>query len=275
MRRFLKILLFRILSDTKIGRKVNRRILNFSLRTIGYNNFHDMRVSGEVNFVRTFLTTLKPKLCLDIGANRGEYSDLILRHTRSHVIAFEPLPILHDVLEKNLSKFNGRARIEQLAVSNVNGIGTLSYSEKEMSAASLWEDVNQVNFVSNKREIQVETITLDDFCSRENIPEIDFIKIDTEGFELEVIEGVSKFANNKQVKIIQIEYNIHNLHRGITLMSFAKMLPGFDVCILRPNGISKVDPEDWLFNIYIFSNFLFIRNDLSQKLHQAGLIQGD
>ena len=103
--------------------------------------------------------------------------------------------------------------------------------------------------------------TLDGYCKAKNITEIDLVKIDTEGFELEVFEGaINTFAKIKP-KFIQIEFNWHQLFRNTSLNLFAEKLPNYDIYQLVHSGWVKRDAKDPLTNIYLFSNFIFVRID--------------
>lgn len=60
--------------------------------------------------------------------------------------------------------------------------------------------------------IGVETVnvkTVDNFCMNENIDEIDFLKIDTEGADLEVLHGAAQMLKTQSVKLIQTEVGIN------------------------------------------------------------------
>ena len=94
---------------------------------------------------------------------------------------------------------------------------------------------------------------------KKKIKEIDLIKIDTEGFEAEVFEGAKKTFTIIKPKFIQMEFNWHQIFRNTSLNFFAEKLPDYDVYQLIPNGWVKRDPKDPLVNIYLFSNFVFVR----------------
>ena len=75
----------------KILLPINIIILKLVIRFIGYNNHKSLRSSGEKNFLNNVCKN-KPQLCIDVGANIGEYSKYILENSNSRVIAFEPVP---------------------------------------------------------------------------------------------------------------------------------------------------------------------------------------
>lgn len=101
-------------------------------------------------------------------------------------------------------------------------------------------------------------ITLDSYFKDNNIVKVDFIKIDTEGFESEVFKGAEKIFKELKPKFIQIEFNWHQLFRNTSLYYFAQRLTEYDMYQLIPNGWILRDPKDPLVNIYSYSNFIFV-----------------
>ena len=58
------------------------------MRARGYNNYCNPRAGGEDFFVREVLAKSAPTVCIDVGASGGDYSELLLLGTNSHVISF-------------------------------------------------------------------------------------------------------------------------------------------------------------------------------------------
>ncbi len=92
----------------------------------------------------------------------------------------------------------------------------------------------------------------------QSFPNVDFIKIDTEGFESEVFKGAKNIIMEIKPKFIQIEFNWHQLFRNHSLLYFSELLQGYLVYQLIPNGWVLRDPKDPLTNIYSYSNFVFV-----------------
>jgi hypothetical protein len=96
---------------------------------------------------------------------------------------------------------------------------------------------------------------------------IDFIKIDTEGFEYEVLRGAEKILLDHKPKFIQIEFNWHQLIRNHTLYQLFKLVNSYDIFRILPYGkkLILIDPSRPENNIYHLSNYVFIRSDISSK----------
>ncbi|MCD5381270.1 MAG: FkbM family methyltransferase, partial [Candidatus Pacebacteria bacterium] len=106
---------------------------------------------------------------------------------------------------------------------------------------------------------EVPVTTINSFSKKRGIESVDFIKIDTEGFEKEVLAGLGQL----KPKYVQLEFNINHLQRDHTFLEISRLLPGYVFYRLLPNGWLKIDPAKYLSNIYIFSNIIAVRNDVN------------
>ncbi len=233
-------------------------LLQESLSARGYNNFQNNYLSGESFFIENILAPSNPKLCFDIGANIGAYTKEILEKTQASVVSFEPMPTAFEMLKKNVADFEGRIVVENKGVGARSETLTIHYNPNALAHASFSEDVKNVSYVSNEMKAEVPVTTLDEYCAENSITEVDFIKIDTEGFEAEVFEGALHVFGGIKPRFIQIEFNWHQLFRNTSLNYFAEKLPDYEVYQLLPNGWIIRDPKDPLTNIYHFSNFVFV-----------------
>ncbi|SHF98590.1 FkbM family methyltransferase [Vibrio gazogenes] len=239
--------------------KINNRILLLALRARGYNNFRNNSESGESFFIEKILSPTNPRLCIDIGANVGDYTVELLSKTNASIVSFEPLPTAFQKLTEATKNAQERVTLENKGVGKAADVLTIHYNPNALAHASFSEEVKKVSYVSNDEQVDVPVVTLDAYCEENNITEIDFVKIDTEGFESEVFEGAKHTFAVIKPKFIQIEFNWHQLFRNISLNFFAEKLPDYDVYQLIPNGWIKRDAKDPLTNIYHFSNFIFVR----------------
>ncbi len=147
----------------------------------------------------TWLDRIVPAggIALDIGANRGVYS-YKLSEICSRVIAFEPNPRIADAL-KALKRDN--VEVREIALSNAPGEAQLIIpaSEHDHGFATMRSDAFQK--VAHDT-ITIPTARLDDL----EMPKIDFVKIDVEGFEEPVVEGaMATLARDKPAIFIEIE----------------------------------------------------------------------
>ena len=226
----------------------------------GYLNASDSAASGEDFFIREVLAPTEPELCIDIGANIGDYSLELLMSTNSRVVAFEPLLDPFDLLSRRTSAFRERIDCENLGIGATNTNGIIHFNPERTYHASFSEEVKEVFYVTNEMQQNVPIVTLDSYCEDKGINSIDFVKIDVEGFEKEVFSGADLVFSRIKPKFIQMEFNLHQLFRDTSLKYFADQLPDYAVYQLLPGRWIKRDPCDPLSNIYHFSNFVFVKD---------------
>lgn len=275
-----KILIFFYKKLSKIyifffGRKkmqiLNDLILSLSLNAKGYKNYGKPSLTGEKNFIKLIRKRLN--FCIDIGANIGKYSELLIHETNSQIIAFEPLPKAFGELQVMEKKFSSRFKAYNFAIGDKNCNLDLNFGSETSELASFSQNLDKLSFVNHKnnKKIKVQVITLDTFFEEFHTTyaekEIDLLKIDTEGFELEVLRGASNTLINKIPKFIQIEYNWHQLFKSQTIYNFSEILPNYEVFQILPfgNNLVKIDPSRPESNIFHLSNFVFIRKDISKE----------
>jgi FkbM family methyltransferase len=248
--------------------KINDILLKLALHGRGFNNCCDSKSTGEEIFF-TIYSRLKPKYSIDIGANKGDYTEKILSYTNSHVLAFEPLPKAYESLTKLQKKYPNRLSAINQGVGSEKARLPLYFGSDESELASFSSEVNEIDFVaaSNTKTMMVLVDTLDNFLSEKIglIEQIDLIKIDTEGFEYEVLLGAKKTIETLKPKFIQIEYNWHQLFRNKSLHQISKLLNSYRCFQMLPYGSGLIErktnkPET---NIFYYSNYIFVRNDIN------------
>lgn len=189
--------------EARITPKENQKIIDlgeFSLLT-SLNNLQELIYEGEYEPYTTaiFKALVKPGMTIiDIGANNGYYTVLAntLMDNKGIVWAFEPDPRSYSDLLYNI-ELNSLKNIRTAckAISNKNGKSIMYTSPYKTGESSLFKGYYQ----TNKIEIEVETVKLDDILEGEP----DIIKIDTEGSELAVLEGAERLLTRcKKTKII-------------------------------------------------------------------------
>jgi len=224
---------------------------------------------GENIFISKF-DDLKLKNCIDVGCNIGDFSKEILKNKNTNVVAFEPLPLCRENLKEIHNEYSSRFINYEYALSNKEGFDYIYFGDKNSSGlASLEKKINNIDYVDvvNKNTIKIELKKLNDFIDKENFRDIDFIKIDTEGHEFKVLEGGLDFIKKNNVKIVQIEFNWHNLFTNNTIYQYSNILDNYIVTQLNLlNG--KLIPKDknhYFSNIFQLSNFIFVEKNFFMK----------
>lgn len=135
---------------------------------------------------------------LDIGANHGYFTILCsqLVGPRGIVYAFEPEPANYQLLAKTLLANDFKnVQAVKLAVSSRSGIEKLFTEEAYLGTHSL-EKKGAGDF------IEVDLTSVDDFMKLNQVERVDFVKIDVEGHEVEVLKGMTEAMQRWKPSII-------------------------------------------------------------------------
>jgi len=267
---------FLFLNKFKIFNFLNKKLFHVYLINSGYCIDWNYLISksnnnlflGENIFIKKF-EKLNIKNCIDIGANIGDFSLEILNNKSTKVIAFEPLPKCCDKLSLIYKEYGNRFKFFEIALSNKDGFSKLNYGETTSPLSSLETKINKIPYVgvSNTNSIEVITKQLDSFINDLEFQNTDFIKIDVEGHEMGVLDGALDFIKKNHIKLIQIEFNWHNLLTKNTINDYSVMLEGYVVTQLNLiNGkLRIINPLDPLSNLHFLSNFIFIEKSFFEK----------
>jgi FkbM family methyltransferase len=240
----------------------NLSIIKLFAVFIGNNIFFSSKASGESYFLK-LICQESPDLCIDVGANIGKYSERILKNSNSKIIAFEPSNASFKQLTILKKKYLNKIKIYNFGLGNSNKNLNLSYDKKNSLWANYNPEVQAIHYLKNNNLIQKSKIKKLDTVYYNNKKKFDFniklLKIDTEGYEYEVLLGASNFIKQKKPKYIQIEYNWHHLFKNITLYKISKLLQNYDVYKILPfsAGLLKIDPKRPENNYYNYSNYVF------------------
>lgn len=163
-------------------------------------------VGDDIEIKQTYeaiigLSSKKPELFIDIGANYGTHSVLFLVHGIK-TITFERNSSCHDYFVKTCNLNNVTPKLERVALGASEGNVVLAYPKRDTWLGSTKTEV--IDILSQSQELVIEKVaqkTIDNY-----FPEIEhnrtLIKIDTEGNELSVLQGAIKTLQEVQPMII-------------------------------------------------------------------------
>jgi FkbM family methyltransferase len=211
----------RRLSLVQMRGPVGRRVVSFATRRLRYRDLtilggaaagarinlggsYLQYLTGDVEpeIQSTLARLLQPgQVVYDVGANIGFFTIICARLVGSagRVYAFEPMPDSAATLRHNvaLNSLDNTIVVEK-AASSATGKATLLISEWSAFHALKAQGISPPE--EARGEIEVQTVTLDDFASRNVAPDV--VKIDVEGAELEVIHGMSALLASARPLIV-------------------------------------------------------------------------
>jgi len=142
---------------------------------------------------------LEPKVIFDVGANEGQTALHFKRHFKtSEIYSFEPVSEVFDLLTEH-SKFSD-IKCFKNALGDEKTIKKIFKSASYSGVASI-KGAQQAH-LSDEEDVQV--ITGESICKELGVETIDLLKIDTEGYELDVLRGFGPLLT-KSVKMVFAE----------------------------------------------------------------------
>lgn len=157
-------------------------------------------------------------LILDIGANLGQFKTQIRSHGfKGKIISFEPLSGAHKILEKISKSDNLWTIYPRTAVGSFTGEIDINISKNLYSSSILKITEKHLSAESNANYIDAEKVniyTLNDIYRKLRNESNFLIKIDTQGYEWEVIEGASEIIKKDYCKGILCELSLDELYEG-------------------------------------------------------------
>jgi FkbM family methyltransferase len=225
---------------------IHKVIVHLGVHALGYDNMYRDSWTGEEWFIRKILAPTHPTVCLDIGANVGNYTRKLLKYTQARVIAVEPLPAAYAALQE----LGDRVTTVQAAISDFDGEAPIFHAAEIDGMASLDSAIRK-----DGKQTVVKVLTLQSLVAEQGLTQVDFIKIDTEGFEREALKKLGTL----RPAFVQFEFNIHHLIKNCTLHEICGLLPGYAFYRLLPHGWLKMDPEKYVDNLFMFCNIVAVR----------------
>jgi FkbM family methyltransferase len=147
------------------------------------------------------------RIIFDVGANHGVFAQAASTcFPDATIFLFEPLPALRRYLESQARRHGNHWRFHPLALGASNGRLPFHIDPADDTIGSLTGFSKSYIQLAGARDtmiVDVPIATLDNFCQREEIKQIDLIKIDVEGFEFAVLDGASEMLSNTTAIIIE------------------------------------------------------------------------
>jgi FkbM family methyltransferase len=177
-------------------------------RDIGITPHLVMDGFWETWLTQCMYSIIKPgDICIDIGANYGYYSLLMssLTGKDGRTIAIEPNPYVFSLLASTASVHSSSIEPVQVALSDAAGYTTLVIPDNFFGDASIVERKDKPRLARSR--VDVKTQTLDELAVQLELPRIDLVKIDVEGAEPAVFNGMNEtIAKNSGLRVL-IEYS--------------------------------------------------------------------
>ncbi|HEX9198464.1 MAG TPA: FkbM family methyltransferase [Acidobacteriaceae bacterium] len=239
------------------------KLLKLCHAGMNYGGGQSVRSSGELgalNFASRYFKPNGPIVIFDVGANDGEYIEAarrVISHSDLHIFSFEPQYSCFQALQSSYGD-DPHVCLRQAALGKEVGTVDLFFSEAGSSSASL----HRVETHAGSRSESVEMTTVDDVCQEKGLEYIDFLKIDTEGHEIDVLLGARLMVQAGRITAIQFEFGDTFLHTNYHFHDIFNMLsPSHTIFRILRSGLIEVPRYTHDLEIFKLANFLCIRKD--------------
>jgi len=220
----------------------------------------------RANFLKS--NGFKPKCILDIGACIGEWTSSIKQvFPDATFVMFEANDKFKNILTR---KIDGKTKVHMNCLSDtIKDVyfyvkGSDDVPNISDTGGSYYRD-NTIFFTNDVHEKKLRTTTIDEIVKQNNYTNIDFMKLDTQGSELDILKGATETIKNNFVKYILLEMNIYE---------YNKNNPTIDEIILFMKNLNYSFYDIWNLGYYnnsttlIYFDGLFIRN-FDRKINGA------
>ena len=203
----------------------------------------------------------------DIGANRGRTAEIFLKRANK-VISFEPNPDLVRYLRQRFPdpSPNPKLHIDNRAISHGRGTQEFKLAQVDTLSTLSMDWAENSRFASQYRRddsIMVETLTLSDAITEYGTP--DYIKIDTEGYEFEILTNFHQLLPNT---LITFEWSEEQKEKIAKILEHVNSLGYNNFAYTEDDPVLFEDQINW----YSFDNFKLIDTMDSNRKDLWGMI---
>ena len=225
-----------------------------------FYNVKKLPAGTHLEYFLKYRVKMEFKLIFDVGANIGKFSGNLNRFfPDSEFYCFEPIGSTFRKLEESLK--SNQFHLIQKALGEKQEYITIKTNEDNRSDENSLLAKNQP--IDSKKEEILEVVTLDSFLQNSPISQIDFLKVDTEGYDLFVLKGARENLESGKIKFIYVECGLDTSNKyHVHLSEFIEYLSEFDYCLL---GIYQTDLRKVSKKMH-FSNALFCHHSVSNLI---------
>ena len=231
---------------------------------------------SEIAIIKKLIT--EDNVIFDVGANVGKWTEEVLNcfsNVKLHL--FEPAPQTYKILNQTIMErqFTEQTVTNCLGIAEDNVVKQFYYYDKH-NVLSTFKRRFSIDKIGSKyglpREIKALTTTIDSYCQQKGIARINFLKVDTEGSELDVLLGAKQSLQRGKIDYIQFEYGGTYKDAQITLKQVFDYLQKYRYSIFKvlqdkleykPEFVPS--DENYQYSNYLAVNERFLDNVLGEK----------
>lgn len=246
------------------GRSIAKWLDDFAIRyhRVYENHNYKFEENGEPAVLQRLQKTTSIKTIFDVGANIGDWTLAVsTMFPQAQVFTFEISPRVFKQLAANTTGLTN-VRILNTGLSDREGEIYLNFVSGNSALSSCLDSFSEEFHRQESTKERCVVTTGDLFCSQNSISQIDFLKIDVEGLEPNVLRGFGNLLERKAIRIIQFEYGYTSLSSRFLLKDFYEFFARYEMTVgkIYPNGVDFSE-YNYFKEDFIGPNFLAVRSD--------------
>ncbi|HXZ87759.1 MAG TPA: FkbM family methyltransferase [Candidatus Binataceae bacterium] len=184
---------------------IKREIKSLVEKVTGVRLFRKLpRGIDVLDDIRNYLPGFEMKIIFDVGANTGQSAQSYLnKFPQASLYCFEPVQSTFEKLQESLPA-GANVSTFQIALGANTGTGEMVL-EGDPDMHFLRGTCREVTVDAATRLETVNIDTLDNFCATHNVGHIDYLKIDTEGADLDVLIGAQRMLAERRIDLVEVE----------------------------------------------------------------------
>ena len=190
---------------------------------------NEFQQHGELQLMKK-LSAFNFQTIFDVGSNIGEWSRMTRQfHPNANLHLFELVPETFGKLTRN-GVIDAKMMVNNFGLSHTSGLIDVKYLEGNDRVSSTATELHSTGTLR-----QCLVLTGQDYLKmHQDVKSIDFLKLDTEGHELDVLRG---FGRSIETSVIQFEYGFVAVLTKNLLVDFYRYLPEYTIGRLTPDGV--------------------------------------
>lgn len=217
---------------------------------------YDIDYNGERWLVRTLAAKQLLKTVFDVGANRGDWTAMVLEsNPDASVHCFEICPPMFQKLVARLGGpgLNQKLFLNPFGLSDSKSEIKISYFPDGDGGGAMLDVMNS----PNAQTISAQVLRGKDYCEDHHLASIDLLKMDVEGAEHLVLRGFDGFIHPSVVPVVQFEYGMASIVTKFLLKDYYEYFGsrGYKVGKLFPSSVRfreyRLQDENFLGPNYV------------------------
>jgi len=236
-----------------------KRLLKPLLAGLGYDIRKVSHVGLDViNDIKTIYRPGAPRIIFDVGAHRGETAVVFSNSfPASQIHSFEPSPETFTALQSHVSRLKNVQPVN-IALGSSAGVSTLNINKSTATNSLLTrarvEDDTLAELMEPVAAATVTVRTLDEYCTGAGVDVIDVLKMDVQGFEIEVLSGGRKLLSDARIPLVYCEVSFKPLYKNQPLFEgvYGELVQsGFELIDLYGHVRSQSGSIQWCDALFV------------------------